>query len=183
MKKYLYIILTLVLSQMHSPERNRESGSHQDIISKSTKAKIGKIKGVQYLVAWTVSAFEGDTINTGGGFGIKGFTIGGISAKACMAVDLKVIDATTGGIIDARTVEGTSSSGRLSFGRIHRRFFRWPFAVWKNPYRKGHQGLHNRDFRVRGMLYDQGERWWLYAEYAAKETQRREKTKSSIELE
>ncbi len=85
-------------------------------ISKSTKAKIGKIKGAQYLVAGTVSAFEEDTKGTGGGIGFRGFSIGGKSAKAYMAVDLKVIDATTGEIIDARTVEGTSSSGGLNLG-------------------------------------------------------------------
>ena len=85
-------------------------------ISKATKAKIGKIKGAQYLVAGSVSAFEEDTKETGGGIGIGGFSIGGKSAKAYMAVDLKVIDATTGQIIDARTVEGTSSSGGLSLG-------------------------------------------------------------------
>ena len=85
-------------------------------IDKGTRAKMGKIKGAKYLVAGTVSAFEEQTSGTGGGIGIGGFSIGGKSEKAYMAVDLKVIDTTTGEIIDARTVEASSSSGGLSLG-------------------------------------------------------------------
>jgi len=95
--------------------------SEQDLgasgrVSKATKAKMGKLKGAKYLVAATVSAYEEDTSGTGGGIGIAGFSIGGKKEKAYMAVDLKIIDTTTGEIADARTVEASSSSSALSLG-------------------------------------------------------------------
>lgn len=152
-------------------------------ISKSTKAKIGKIKGAQYLVAGTVSAFEEDTKNTGGGIGIKGFTIGGKSAKAYMAVDLKVIDATTGEIIDARTVEGTSSSGGLSLGG-----YIGDFSGGLSQYEKTPTGKAIRACIIEISEYlecsmTRGKDDDCMQEYSAKETKRREKTKKAIDLE
>ena len=152
-------------------------------ISKSTKAKIGKIKGAQYLVAGTVSAFEEDTKDTGGGFGIKGFTIGGKSAKAYMAVDLKVIDATTGEIIDARTVEGTSSSGGLSLGG-----YIGDFSGGLSQYEKTPTGKAIRACIIEISEYlecsmTRGKDDDCMQEYAAKESKRREKTKKAIDLE
>jgi curli biogenesis system outer membrane secretion channel CsgG len=95
--------------------------SEQDLgdsgrINPKTAAKIGKIKGAQYLVAGTVSAFEEGTSGQGGGVSVFGFSVGGKTAKAYMAVDLKVIDTTTGEIAEARTVEATSESKSQSVG-------------------------------------------------------------------
>ncbi|HMK65740.1 MAG TPA: CsgG/HfaB family protein, partial [Thermodesulfobacteriota bacterium] len=39
-------------------------------VDPKTRAKIGKIKGAEFLVAGTVSAFEENTSGTGGGIGI-----------------------------------------------------------------------------------------------------------------
>ncbi len=92
-------------------------------VSKSTRAKIGKLTGAKYLVAATVSAFEESTSGAGGGFSFKGISIGGKKGRAYMAVDLKLIEVETGEIYDARTVEATSKSGGLSLG-----LSRWGFS-------------------------------------------------------
>jgi curli biogenesis system outer membrane secretion channel CsgG len=152
-------------------------------ISKATKAKIGKIKGAQYLVAGTVSAYEEETSGTGGGIGIAGFSIGGKKDKAYMAIDLKVIDATTGEIVDARTVEANSSSGGLNLsGGIG------IFSGSLGKYSKTATGKAIRACIIEASEYLEcslvkGQDDSCMEEYAAKEGKRKEKTKQSIELE
>jgi len=152
-------------------------------ISKATKAKLGKIKGAQYLIAGSVSAFEEDTKGTGGGIGIGGFSIGGKSAKAYMAVDLKVIDATTGEIIDARTVEGTSSSSGLSLGGSVGHFSGGLSQYEKTPTGKAIRACLIEITEYLECSLTKGKNDDCMQEYAAKETKRREKTKKSIDLE
>ena len=79
-------------------------------VDQKTKVKMHKIKGAKYLVMATVTSFEEDTENKGGGLSFMGFSIGTKSAKAYIAVDLKVIDTETSEIIETRTIEGTSES-------------------------------------------------------------------------
>ena len=85
-------------------------------ISKSTRAKLGKIKGAKYLVAGTVSAYEEDVSGTGGGVSFKGISVGGKKEKCYIAVDVKVIDTETGEIVDARTIEANAKGGGLGAG-------------------------------------------------------------------
>ena len=85
-------------------------------VAKGTGAKIGKLTGAQYLITGTVSAFEENTSGTGGGFMIKGIALGGKKSEAYMAVDIRVIDTTTGDVAYSRTVEGRSSSSGISVG-------------------------------------------------------------------
>ena len=152
-------------------------------VDKATRAKMGKLKGAKYLVAATVSAFEENTSGTGGGIGIAGFRIGGKKDKAYMAVDLKVIDTTTGEIVDNRTVEASSSSGGLSFG-----VSRGIFSGDLSKYEKTATGK-----AIRGCIIEiaeylecslvKGKDDSCMEEYAEKEGKRRERTKKSIELE
>lgn len=82
----------------------------------ATAAKMGKLIGAQYLIAGTVTAYEEDTASTGGGISIKGISLGGNSSKAYLAIDIQVINATTGAIEYTRTIEGTSKGGGMSIG-------------------------------------------------------------------
>jgi curli biogenesis system outer membrane secretion channel CsgG len=74
-------------------------------ISKGTGAKIGNLTGAKYLVMGTVSAYEDSVADTGGGISISGISIGGNKKSAYIAVDLRVVDTTTGEISFNRTVE------------------------------------------------------------------------------
>lgn len=152
-------------------------------IDKSTKAKIGKIKGAKYLVAGTVSAFEENTSGTGGGIGIGPISIGGRKDKAYMAVDLKVIDTTTGEIVDARTVEATSSGGGLSFGGGVGIFHGSLSKYEKTPTGKAIRACIIEITEYLECSLVKGKDDSCMQEYAAKESKRREKTKKSIELE
>jgi curli biogenesis system outer membrane secretion channel CsgG len=152
-------------------------------VDKRTKAKMGKIKGAKYLVAGTISAYEENTSGTGGGIGIGAFSIGGKKEKAYIAVDLKVIDTTTGEIADSRTVEASSSSGGLSLaGGVG------IFSGSLSKYEKTPTGKAIRACIIEITEYLQcslvkGQEDSCMQEYAAKESKRKEKTKKSIELE
>ena len=82
----------------------------------ATKAKIGKIKGAQYLIAGTVSAFEEGTRGGGAGVRVKGLSLGGRKEKTYVAIDIKVINTETGAIADARTIEAEASGQGLEAG-------------------------------------------------------------------
>lgn len=79
-------------------------------------AKAGQLTGAQYIVYGTVSAYEEDTSSTGGGISFGGISVGGDKGTAYLAVDIRVIDTTTGEVELSRTIEGKSGSGGLSVG-------------------------------------------------------------------
>jgi curli biogenesis system outer membrane secretion channel CsgG len=85
-------------------------------VAPGTGAKIGKLTGAQYLVMGTVTSYEENTSSTGGGLNFRGIGLGGKSTEAYLAVDVRVIDTTTGDIAFSRTVEGRSKGGGVSVG-------------------------------------------------------------------
>jgi curli biogenesis system outer membrane secretion channel CsgG len=152
-------------------------------VDKSTRAKIAKIKGAQYLVAATVTSYEENTSGTGGGFGVAGFSIGGKQTKAYIAVDLKVIDTTTGEIVDSRSVEANSTSGGLSLGAHHGIFSGGLSKYAKTPAGKAIRAciIEISDYLKCSMV--EGKDSSCMQEYDSKESRRRENTKKSIDLE
>jgi curli biogenesis system outer membrane secretion channel CsgG len=150
-------------------------------ISKSSGAKIGKLTGAQYIVVATLSAFESDVKGTGGGLSFRGISVGGKKEEAYLAVDLRVIDTTTGEVEFTRTVEARASSGGLAVG-----VYRGGFGGNLGKYEKTPTGKAIRAVIMEISEYlscamvDQGD---CMAEYQAKESARREKTKKAIKLD
>jgi curli biogenesis system outer membrane secretion channel CsgG len=85
-------------------------------IDPATKAKLGKIKGAEYLIAATVSSYDEGTRGGGAGVRVGGLSLGGKKDKTYIAVDLKVINTTTGQIADARTIEAESTGSGFGAG-------------------------------------------------------------------
>jgi curli biogenesis system outer membrane secretion channel CsgG len=85
-------------------------------VTGATAAKMGKMIGAKYLIAGTVTSYEEDTSNTGGGVSFGGISVGGKSASAYLAVDLRVINVETGAVDFSRTIEGRAKSGGMSLG-------------------------------------------------------------------
>jgi curli biogenesis system outer membrane secretion channel CsgG len=81
-----------------------------------TGARMGQVTGADYLVFGTVTSYEENTASTGGGISIHGISLGGKKSEAYVAVDVRVVNATTGDIDYARTIEGRSSGGGVSVG-------------------------------------------------------------------
>ncbi len=72
-------------------------------------ARIGKVLGVKYIIAGSITKFS--TEKRGGGLRVKGIGLGGSRAKSEVALTARVIDATTGEIMLSAKGLGESSKG------------------------------------------------------------------------
>jgi curli biogenesis system outer membrane secretion channel CsgG len=152
-------------------------------VDPKTAAKVGKLKGAKYLVAATVSAFEEGTSGKGMGVSIMGLSVGGKKERAYMAVDLKVIDTTTGEIVDARTVEATSESTSTRLG-VSAPFVSTEMEKQqKTPTGKAIRACIIEIAEYLDCSLTKGKNDPCFQEYKEKEGKRREKTKKSIKLE
>lgn len=150
-------------------------------VAKGTGAKIGQLTGAQYLVLGTVSAFERDVDSTGGGVGFRGIRVGGKKEDAYLAVDLRVVDTTSGEIKFARTVEGRASSKGVSLGLYRGGFGGNLEKENKTPAGKAIRAalVEITDFLECAMVKQDG----CMSEFDAKERKRRDSLKDSIKLD
>jgi curli biogenesis system outer membrane secretion channel CsgG len=72
-------------------------------------AKIGKVLGVKYIIAGSITKFS--TESRGGAVRVKGIGLGGKKAKSEVALTARVIDATTGEIMISAKGLGESNKG------------------------------------------------------------------------
>jgi len=150
-------------------------------VRKGTAAKIGNITGAQYLVMGTVSAYEEDTSTRSGGISFKGISIGGSRKKAYIAIDLRVVNTSTGDIDYFRTIEANSSSGGLSLG-----FFRGGLGGKLGGTNKTPAGKAIRACIMEIVEYLECAmvtKGSCMDDYAEKERKRKAKTKSAISLD
>src|SRR5918995_1091317 len=76
-------------------------------------AKVGKVLGVKYIIAGSITKFGGEEKNYGGGGLVKG-KLGGLGlkkAKTEVSITVRMIDATTGEILMSTKGEGLSKKG------------------------------------------------------------------------
>jgi len=83
-------------------------------------ARIGQLTGAQYLVMGTVTAFEDNahTQVSGGGMFSRA-RVESVSDGAYLAVDLRVVDASSGEVAFARTIEGRTEGSRTDLTDQH----------------------------------------------------------------
>jgi curli biogenesis system outer membrane secretion channel CsgG len=84
------------------------------LVENRTKSKTAKTKGARYLILATVSAFEENTNGSGNSLSFPGLASGEEQNKAYVVVDVKIIDAEAGAVIESRSIEATSSGGPLT---------------------------------------------------------------------
>ncbi|MDQ3279868.1 MAG: CsgG/HfaB family protein [Acidobacteriota bacterium] len=150
-------------------------------MSKKSGAKIGQLTGAQYLVIATVTAFDTQTRGTGGGVSFRGISVGGKKEDAYIAIDLRVVDTTTGEIEFTRSIEARASGGGVNVG-LYRGGFGGELSKYENtPTGKAIRAMvmEASEYLACAMV-DQGD---CMDEYAAKEQSRRDKTKKSIKLD
>jgi len=150
-------------------------------VNPATGARMGKLTGADYLVAGTVTAYEEGTKGTGGGISIKGISLGGKSSEAYLAVDIRVINATTGEVDFVRTIEGRSKSGGIAVG-ISRGGFGGALAQEeKTPAGKAIRAalVEVTDYLECAMVRQDG----CLAEYDAKERKRRDSSRGALKLD
>ena len=150
-------------------------------VAAGTGAKIGQLTGAQYLVTGTVTAYEEETASTGGGISFGGVSVGGKSEKAYLAVDLRVINATTGEVDYTRTIEGTAKGGGMSLGLYRGGFGGSLASENKTPAGKAIRAalVEITDYLECAMVKQNR----CLDEYDAKEERRREKTRGALDLD
>lgn len=151
-------------------------------VAGGTGAQIGALVGAQYLVTGQVSAYEENTKSTGGGISFRGLSVGGKSESAYLAIDLRVIDTTTGEIAYTRTVEGTSKGSGISLG-VHRGGFGGSLASENNtPAGKAiRAALVEASDYLECVMVTRSNR--CLDEYDAKDDRRRDRTRDAIDLD
>ena len=77
--------------------------------SAAALSKIGKIKGVKYVIAGSITKFS--TEKRGGGVRVKGIGVGASKGKAQVNLTARVIDVTSGEIVASVKGEGISNKG------------------------------------------------------------------------
>lgn len=150
-------------------------------VKSGTGAKIGELTGAQYLVMGTVTSYEENVASTGGGLSFKGISLGGKKSDAYIAVDIRVVNATTGEVDFSRTVEGRTSGGGVSVG-VFRGGFGGSLANEKNtPAGKAIRAVlvEVTDYLSCVMV----ERDGCEGDYAAKERKRRDSNKKGLKLD
>ena len=150
-------------------------------VNKASAAKVGKLTGAQYLVMGTVSAFTENSSGGGGGLSFKGFSVGGKKNDAYLAIDLRVVDTTTGEVAFTRTVEARSTSYGIH-GTGYVKGLSGGLGKYENtPTGKAIRACLMEISDYLGcVMVDKDD---CVAEYKAKESSRRDKTKKSIKLD
>ena len=150
-------------------------------IKPGTGAKIGELTGAQYLIMSTVTAYEEKTQGGGGGISYRGISLGGKKDDAYVAIDLRVVDTSTGEIAFARSVEARSGGFGVNVG-VWRGGVATGFEKHKNtPAGKAIRAvtLEIVDYLSCVMVYQDD----CVSEYRAKERSRRDKTKKAVKLD
>jgi len=83
---------------------------------KSQSAQTGKLVNAQILVKGTVTEFENKSSGSDSGVGFGGFKVGAKREEAHVGLIIRLIDTTTGEVLDSQRVEGKAASGGTSFG-------------------------------------------------------------------
>jgi hypothetical protein len=83
---------------------------------KSRSAKTGKLSSAQILIKGTITEFEGKSEGSGSGFGYMGLRINIKKAEAHIGLIIRLIDTTTGQVLDSHRVEGKAKSGGFKIG-------------------------------------------------------------------
>lgn len=150
-------------------------------VKKSTGAKLGQMTGAQYVVIATVSAFDSQTRETGGGLSFHGIGVGGKQEEAYIAVDLRVVDTTSGEIVVTRTVEARSTGGGMGVS-VYRGGFGGHLSNYeKTPTGKAIRAIIQEISEYLGCaMVDKDS---CLDEYKAKDQSRRAKNKKSIKLD
>ncbi len=84
--------------------------------AKSASARTGSITSAQILIKGTVTEFEDKSSGSGQGVNFGGFNFGMQRSEAHVGLIIRLIDTTTGQVLDSQRVEGKAEAGGLAWG-------------------------------------------------------------------
>jgi curli biogenesis system outer membrane secretion channel CsgG len=150
-------------------------------VRSGTGAKMGQVTGAQYLVFGTVTSYEENTADTGGGLSFRGISLGGKKSEAYIAIDVRVVNSETGEVDYSRTIEGRSSGGGVSVG-LYRGGFGGNLAHEENtPAGKAIRAALVEITDSLGCV--RVTRGSCEAEFSAKERKRRDSNRKALKLD
>jgi curli biogenesis system outer membrane secretion channel CsgG len=83
-------------------------------VNQETAAPTGKVIGAEWLVKGTITEYTDKKTRSGGAVVFRGIGLGGTKAEAYVALDVRIIDAATGEVIDSVKADGSAKrSGAL----------------------------------------------------------------------
>lgn len=150
-------------------------------VSEGTGAKIGKLTGAEYLVLGSVSAYEENVKGGRGGVRFKGIRVGGKKEEVYIAVDLRVVNTTSGVVEFTRTVEARTGGKGFDVGLFRGGFGGNLAKEEKTPAGKAIRAVivEITEYLNCAMVKKDS----CMAAYEAKDEKRREGLKDSIKLD
>ncbi len=88
------------------------------LVRRETAAKVGDLLGAQILVMGALTEFEYHSGGGGGAIGFRGFSLGIRADQAHVAVDIRLVDTTTGQILKSHTADAKAESTGVAVGVI-----------------------------------------------------------------
>lgn len=108
-----FVVLERQVLQDALAEQEFASG---DRVSTSQSARIGKLTGAQVLVMGTVTDFDLQEGDSRGGIKFGGVRIGGNKQTAHVGLIVRLVDATTGEVLESQRISGEAESRGASIG-------------------------------------------------------------------
>jgi len=97
-----------------SDVREEQSLGKSGAVNPATAPATGQIIGAEWLIRAAITEYESKASKSGGLIGFKGFGVGGKKQKAKVVLDVRIIDSTTGEVVDSVKASGDAkSSGAL----------------------------------------------------------------------
>jgi len=85
------------------------------LVRKETVAKVGELLGAQLLISGAVTEFEAQAKGGGGGVGYRGLALQLQTSSAHVAVDVRLVDSSTGQILSSMNAEASAQTMGLGF--------------------------------------------------------------------
>ncbi len=90
------------------------------LVRKETATKVGELLGAQLLVSGAVTEFEASSGGGGGGIGFAGFSLALRTSSAHVAVDIRLVDSTSGQILKSFNAAANAQESGLAFAAEQR---------------------------------------------------------------
>lgn len=81
--------------------------------------QIGRLLTAQIQITGSILHVDTQTQQQGGGFAFQGFSIGGGGGKAEVTIALRIIDTTSGQVLDSQQIKGIARKSSLALGYAH----------------------------------------------------------------
>ncbi len=95
--------------------------------------QIGKLLTAQIQITGSILHVDTQTQQQGGAIGFRGFSIGGGGGKAEVAIALRIIDTTSGQVLDSQQIKGIARKSGMALGFAHGGFGGGMSSLNKTP--------------------------------------------------